>query len=89
MIRVIKELNKIKKDYPNLYEQIKKDNQESSLFQISNNCIDNHCPNYGNIEFDNIKWHLCNDNWSGFNDGWVFNYFEILDLCFDEKLKKK
>jgi len=87
---VLIELQELKRKNEKIYLFSIRENQYSNIDLIENNCIKNQCPNYGTIEFDNITWHLCNDNWSGleFAPGWHPIYCETLDLCVERYLNR-
>jgi hypothetical protein len=81
---VLVELQELKNNNSNIYHLTKIENQITNKAIIENNCIKSQCPNYSNIRFDDIDWHLCNDNWSGeYAQGWHCIYYETLDLCVE------
>lgn len=79
---VIKDLQKLKDEKPTLYNDMKYQNRRGCMHQIMHNCILGDCKKHDYIDFDNISWHICFDDWSGNHPvGWHNIYSETLDIC--------
>jgi hypothetical protein len=74
-------------EYRDNYLKNIKRGEKYDLFLIKMNCIKNKCPNLDILRIDNDAYFICNDNWSGFDLGWQIIYCELLDICFENKIK--